>query len=252
MKDFPLVSIITATLNNKDIIEECLVSVFNQTYKNIELIIIDGSSIDGTTEIINKYKTRIAKFVSEEDQGLYYAINKGISLATGEIVSVLNADDVYASKETVENVVEALAKNNTDTCYGDLVYVSRKNINRVIRYWYSAPYSWDKLRFGWMPPHPAFFVKKEVYNKYGVFNTDFKISSDYEIILRFLYKNKIPACYIARVLLKMRLGGLSNKNIKNIVRKSWEDYKICRMYNLGFKALLMKNIVKLPQFIFRA
>ncbi len=244
------VSIITAILNNKELIEDCINSVLNQPCQNIEYIVIDGGSTDGTLEIIKKYKDKISKWISEPDKGIYDGLNKGIRLATGDIVGFLHTDDFYAHDKVIETVVSNMEKYNVDSCYGDLLYVDKNNTNKIIRYWKSQPYRDGLFKKGWMPPHPTFFVKKEVYEKYGYFNTDFKIASDYELMLRFLHKYKISTCYIPEVLIKMRLGGASNRSLKNLITKTTEDYRAWKVNNLkrSFYTIPFKNLSKIPQF----
>ena len=247
------VSVITGIFNRADTVEDCIKSVFCQSYKNIEHIIIDGGSTDRTMDIICRYKDRIAKVVSEPDKGIYHALNKGIRLASGDIIGILHSDDFYTHDRVIEKVVDVFEKENVDGCYGDLEYVSREKPDKIIRYWKAASFSGGKFKFGWMPPHPTFFVKKRVYERYGYFNTDFKIAADYELMLRFLVKHRIPVYYLPEVLIKMRVGGVSNSNLKNLLIKSCEDYKAWKLNNLngGLSAVLLKNLVKIPQFIKR-
>jgi glycosyltransferase len=243
------VSIITAVLNNRIILEDCIRSIMQQTYQHKECIVVDGGSTDGTMDIIKKYERHIAKWISEPDRGLYDALNKGIRIATGDIVGFLNADDFYANNKVIETVVKTMKEQNVDSCYGDLQYVDKKNIQKVIRYWKSSPYKKGLFYKGWMPPHPTFFVKKKIYEQYGSFNTQFRIAADYELMLRFLEKHKITTHYIPEVLIKMRLGGLSNR-IENLLMKSTEDYNAWKINNLdgGLRVILRKNISKIPQF----
>jgi len=247
------VSIITGVFNKVNTIEGCIRGILEQSYKDVEHIIIDGGSCDGTLDIIYRYKDKIAKVVSEPDNGIYDALNKGIRLASGDIIGILHSDDFYAHNRVIENVVSVFKKENVDSCYGDLQYVSKENPYRVIRYWKVSPYSHEKFRYGWMLPHPTFFVKKWVYDKYGYFNTDFKIAADYELMLRFLARHRISTYYIPEVLIKMRIGGVSNRGLKNLLIKSYEDYKAWRINNLngGFSIILLKNLVKIPQFFKR-
>ena len=247
------VSIITAALNNQEIIQNCILSVIQQTYQNRECIIVDGGSTDGTLDVIKKYGDRITKWVSEPDEGLYYALNKGIRMATGDIVGFLNADDFFAHNEVIERVVARMIEYNVDSCYGDLLYVDKNNTDKIIRYWKSVPYKEGLFYEGWMPPHPTFFVKKEVYERHGYFNTDFKIAADYELMLRFLEKHKISTYHIPEVLIKMRLGGMSNRNLKNLFTKSSEDYRAWKVNDMkgGFYTIFLKNISKIPQFFRR-
>ena len=249
MYNNPLVSIITPVLNAEETIEITIQSVLSQSYKNIEHIVVDNGSSDGTLEIVNKYKNKI-KIFSEGKKGIFTTMNRGLRAATGDIIGILNSDDFYADDDVIKTVVEKMNEDNVDACWGDLEYVDKNNINKVIRYWRSSGFSISSFAKGWMPPHPTLFVKKWVYDKYGFFNTDFTIAADYELVLRFLYKYRIPACYIPKVLVKMRTGGLSNQNIKTIIRKSREDYKICKLYGFNFFTLLNKNLTKISQFIF--
>jgi len=222
------VSVITVAYNSAETIEDTINSVAEQGYKNIEYIIVDGASKDSTLEIVRKYESKISKLISEPDEGIYDAMNKGIKLATGEIIGILNSDDIYADKDVVENVVENIVKNNVDSCYGDLVYVDKHNLEKTIRYWKSGEYKEDSFKHGWVPPHPTFFVKNWVYKKYGVFDLDLPIAADHEILFRFMYKHKIKTCYIPRVLVKMRMGGLTNKSILNIIRQNNEIVQTLR------------------------
>ena len=244
------VSIITAVFNGSETIEDCVKSVASQTYPDVEHIIIDGNSTDGTLDVINRYKDKIARIVSEPDKGIYDALNKGIQLATGEVIGLLHSDDFYAHDRVIEKVADIFMKYNIDSCYGDLQYVDKNNPDKVIRYWKSSQYRHGKFKYGWMPPHSTFFVKKEIYNKYGYFNTNFKIAADYELMLRFLEKHKISTYYTPEVFIKMRIGGTSNRNIKNLIIKSNEDYRAWKVNNLngGFYTILLKNLCKIPQF----
>jgi len=251
MRNNLFVSIITVVLNRKDTIEDAIRSVLNQSYKNIEYIIVDGGSTDGTVDIINKHKDKISKFVSEKDRGVYDGMNKGIKLASGEIVGILNSDDVYADDKVIERVVAEMTRKNTDVCWGDLVYVDAKDTDKVIRYWKSSEYKKGKFRRGWMPPHPTFFVKKWAYEKYGEFSLDFPISADYELMLRFLEKYKVKSCYIPQVLVKMRIGGKSNKGIKNIIKANLECYQAWKVNGLKINPLriFLKPLSKIPQYL---
>ena len=248
------VSIITTVFNNKDTIEDAIQSVLSQSYPNIEYIIVDGGSTDGTIEIINKYKNKINKFVSEKDKGVYDGMNRGIKRATGDIIGILNSDDIYASNDVIERVVNEMAENNADCCWGDLVYVDAKNTDKVIRYWKSSEYKRGKFKTGWHPPHPCFFVKKWVYDKYGLFNLDFPISADYELMLRFLEKYKIRSCYIPQILVKMRIGGQSNKSIKNIIKGNIECYRAWKINGLKANPLIFffKPLSKVTQYFKRS
>jgi len=231
------ISIITVSYNAQAVIKDAIASVLGQTYKDIEYIVIDGGSTDGTIDIVNQYKGRISKVLSEPDKGMYDAMNKGIKLATGDIIGILNADDVYANDKVLETVVNRINETKSDSCYADLVYVDKGDTNKVVRYWKSGEYNKDSFKNGWMPAHPTFFVKRWVYEKYGVFDLTLPIASDYELLFRFLEKYKISSCYIPNVLVKMRLGGTSNKSILNVIKQ-----------NLVIMNILQQNHIKISSF----
>lgn len=212
------ISIITVVWNNKETIQNAIDSILNQTYKNIEYIIIDGASTDGTIEIVKSYGDKITKFVSEPDKGLYDAMNKGVRLSTGDVVGILNSDDIYNNKKVIENIMDKFINLNIDSLYGDLEYVEAENTDKVVRYWKSSKFIEGSFSKGWHPPHPSFFVKKEIYDKYGVFDDSNKISADFELMLRFLERFKISTTYLPQVIVKMREGGASNQSIKNIIK----------------------------------
>lgn len=244
------ISIITSVYNNVATIEDAIKSVLSQTYPNIEYIVVDGASNDGTTDIIKKYEDRIAKFVSEKDKGIYDGLNKGISLATGDVIAFLHSDDIYANKNIIEDVVKLFESKNTDSIYGDLVYVDKNNTNKIFRYWKSGEYTFKKLEKGWMPPHPTFFVKKEFYDKYGKFSLKFGIAADYDFMLRMLGKYKITTAYLPKVLYKMRVGGASNRSLKNIIQKTKEDIRALENNGIGgIQTIILKNLMKIPQFL---
>jgi len=244
-------SIITICFNSCLTIADTIKSVAGQSHKNIEYIVVDGCSTDGTKEIIGHYSGNITKYVSQKDNGLYDALNKGIALATGDVIGFLHADDLYADEKAVEKVAALFDKEKTDSVYGDLVYVNSRDTQKVVRYWHAGKLSIGKLKLGWFPPHPAFFVKKNIYVRYGGFDTGFKIAADYDIMLRFLLDKRISSAYLPQVLIKMRLGGASNRNLQNLYRKSSEDLAVMRKHAVDFPllALLLKNISKIPQFI---
>lgn len=245
------ISIITVVYNNAAYIETCLKSVISQIYPDKEYIVIDNSSTDGTSEIINGYKGRISRVISEKDKGHIYAMNKGIRLSGGDVIGFLHSDDFYSHEKVIKMVAEQFEKTHADSVYGDLVYVKKNNPNKIVRYWKGGTFGRDKIRWGWMPPHPTFFIKKTVYEQYGFLDTSFKISMDYEIALRFLYKHNISVSYLPDVLVKMREGGVSNRSVRNILRKTAEDYKACTMCGLGLSTVAMKNVIKIPQFFCR-
>jgi len=209
------VSIITAVFNGVQTVEDCIKSVLNQTYKDIEYILVDGGSTDGTLDVIKKHNDKISKIVSEPDNGIYDAMNKGIGLATGDIIGILNADDFYTDKDVVENVVNEFQSEPIDAVFADLVYIDRKNPEKIIRYYKSSNFSPKKFAYGWMPAHPTFFVKRNCYEHYGLFKRDYLIAADYELLVRFIGKHKIACKYLPKVIVKMRTGGRSTKNFKS-------------------------------------
>ena len=217
------ISIITVSFNSVITIRDTIESILSQDYKNIEYIIIDACSKDGTLDIIEEYKERISFFISESDNGIYDGMNKGIAAATGDIVGILNSDDFYPNSFVISNVARTFEKQACDAVYGDLVYVKFFNIDKIIRYWQSGQYTVKKVKNGWMLPHPTFFVRKYLYDKYGYYNTDLKTAADYEMILKLLYKYNIKVFYIPMILVKMRMGGASNSSILNRIRANKED-----------------------------
>ena len=245
------VSIITVAYNSAKTIEETIQSVTSQTYQNIEYIIIDGASTDRTIHIINQYSDQISKLVSEKDEGIYDAINKGLKLATGEIIGILNSDDTYAHSRVIENVVRRFEEEGVDSVYGDLKYVSRVDRNKTIRYWKSGVYNRKKFVYGWMPPHPTFFVKREIYEQFGIFDTNLKSAADYELMLRFLYKHKVSAAYNEEVMVYMKTGGQSNASLINHLLGNHEDRKAWGKNGLRsyFFTSIFKPIRKIPQFL---
>lgn len=243
------ISVITVTYNNQETIEQTILSVLNQTYKNIEYIVIDGNSTDKTLKIINKYRNQIALIISEADKGMYDALNKGIMKASGDIIGFLHADDFYPSDKVLEKVEHTFKVYGSQSVYGDLDYVSAENPKKIIRKWKSGKFEYRKLKKGWMPPHPTFFVLRDVYWKYGFFNLNYKIAGDYDLMLRFLGKHKITTAYLPEVLVKMRWGGKSNQSIKNIILKSKEDYHALKNNKVGgLYSLFLKNFRKINQF----
>lgn len=245
------ISIITVTYNSAQTLEHTIQSVLSQNYPNLEYIIIDGNSTDGTLAVVEKYKTKIAKFVSEKDEGLYHAINKGIQLATGDIIGILHADDFYINSQVLTQVAETFEKNKADAVYADLYYVDKTNTDKIIRTWRSGIYKASSFLWGWMPPHPTFFVKKDCYAKHGTFNTSLRSAADYEIMLRFLFKNKIKVAYLPEFIVKMRIGGQSNASVKNRVKANNEDRLAWKLNGLKpyFFTLTLKPLRKITQFL---
>ncbi len=243
------ISIITCCLNSEKTIRETIESVIKQSCQNIEYLIIDGGSTDNTLNIINEYKNKISKIVSSSDNGIYDAMNKGIKLATGEIIGFLHSDDFYPNNFIIEKVVKAFDIQQVDSVYGDLLYVAQSDAKKIIRTWFSGNYNRNNLKYGWMPPHPTFFVRRRMYDSYGFFNDNLRIAADYDVMMRFLGKYSITTHYISEIVVVMRLGGASNKSLINIIKKMKEDYFAIKKNNIGnFNTLIYKNLRKIPQF----
>jgi len=242
------VSLITIAYNSAATIEDTIKSIVAQEYSNIEYIIIDGGSTDNTLSIIEKYKESISTIISEPDKGIYDAMNKGVQNATGDLVGILNSDDIYTDNKVVSNIVEAIG--NKDSIYADLVYVNRDNTDKVTRYWKSGKYRKGIFKKGWMPPHPTFFIKKSCYDQYGIYNLQLKSAADYELMLRMLHKHNISVAYLPEVITKMRVGGQSNITLLNRFKANTEDRLAWTINNLkpGRLTLTMKPILKLSQF----
>ncbi|MEZ8968481.1 glycosyltransferase family 2 protein [Vibrio breoganii] len=246
------VSVITATYNSSKTILDTLTSLNEQTYPDIEYIIIDGGSSDNTVSVIKEHCPQVASIVSEPDQGIYDALNKGINAATGDIVGFLHSDDLLAYPDAIKELVETLQREKTQAVYADLEYVSKDDTEKVIRKWTSGAFEKQKLRNGWMPPHPTFFMKRDLYTQYGMFDLSLKIAADYDSLLRYLWTNNVTASYLPKVVTKMRVGGASNRSLANIIAKTKEDIQALKNNQLFWpSALLIKNVSKIPQFFKR-
>lgn len=245
----PKISIVTIAYNSENTIEDTIKSVVSQDYPNLEYIIIDGASKDNTMEIVNRYKEKISIIVSEPDKGIYDAMNKGVSLATGDIVGILNSDDFYANNHVISSIAKAIGNN--DAIYADLVYVSQENTNKIIRKWVSGSYKEGAFKKGWMPPHPTFFLRKKIYEQYGTYNLQLKSAADYELMLRMIHKHKIKVTYLSEIITKMRVGGQSNASLKNRIAANKEDRLAWKINGLtpGPLTLTMKPLRKISQFI---
>lgn len=244
------VSIITATYNSAATLRDTLESVKRQTYSNIEHLIIDGGSSDNTLEI-TEYFPHIARIVSEPDKGIYDAMNKGILNSTGDIIGILNSDDFYPTNQVIEKIVEIILEYKVETVYGDLNYVAANDVSKVIRRWKAGNFKRSSFLAGWMPPHPTFFVEKSIYENYGLFDLTLKSAADYELMLRFLYKNRISTIYIPEVLVHMRAGGQSNASLKNRLLANKEDLLAWKKNELKpkFYTTYLKPIRKIGQFL---
>lgn len=244
------VSIITICYNREATIDNAIESVLNQDFPNIEYIVIDGNSTDGTTEIIQSYGDKISRFVSEPDKGMYDALNKGLRLATGDIIGLMHSDDEFYDATVVSQIVAAFQNNpNTDGVYGDGIYVSNDAEERIIRDRIGGAYSLKKVQSGWLPLHPTVYLKRTVIEKYGFYNLDFKIASDTELLLRYLYKYQIKITYVNSYFVKMRMGGLST-SYKRAFEVLVEDYNIYKFHGLfAFRVVFLKKMVALKQYL---
>jgi glycosyltransferase involved in cell wall biosynthesis len=249
------ITIITVAFNAADTIADTLRSVAAQTYPDIEHILIDGASTDATMTIVQQHGGHLANCISEPDRGIYDAMNKGIALATGEIIGFLNADDFYASSESLNLIASTFNNLDIEACYGDLLYVSKNDTTQIVRYWRSSNYKLDSFKTGWCPPHPTFFVRRKIYEQYGGFRHDLKIAADIEIMHRLLEVQKIRALYIPETIIKMRTGGESNKNLRNILLQNREILRFInasrqnKISTLNF--LCQKIVSRLKQFVVR-
>lgn len=247
------ISVVTVVRNGVATIEDAILSVAAQSHADIEHIVIDGASTDGTLAVLERHRDKIARLVSEPDRGIYDAMNKGIRLATGDVIGMLNADDVYAHTRVLERVAAVMAQPEVDACYADLVYVARDDLDRVIRYWKSRDYRDGLCERGWLPAHPTFFVRRRVYEKYGVFDLDYRIQSDFELCLRLFAICKIRSVYVPDIWVKMRLGGVTNRRISNILKGNLESYRACRKHGVKVTPFFFITKIgqRIPQFFRR-
>lgn len=245
------ISIITATYNSARTLEVCMDSVLQQSYKNIEYIIIDGDSKDDTLNVIKskaeKYPSIV--FISESDKGIYDALNKGISKATGDVIGFVHSDDFLADDQVISKIVKAFESETIDGIYGNLHYVQFEDTNKIVRNWASQTFYPRLLKRGWMPAHPTLFLKKELYAEHGQFNLDYKIAADYDFILRIFKQEHYTFKYLPFTITKMRVGGASNRSLKNLFQKTKEDFKAASTNEIShpIKVILQKNLSKIPQ-----
>ena len=243
------ISVITVTLNSCDTIEDAVRSVNRQDYSDVEHIIIDGGSTDATLDIVKKHGERVASVVSEKDEGIYDALNKGIETSTGDIVGFLHSDDIFADERVLTRIAETFREEAVDAVYGDLNYVSKLNTEAVVRRWVGGNFRKSKFKNGWMLPHPTMYMRRINYLSFGGFNVKFSISADYDSMLRYFWKHDLRAAYIPSVLVNMRVGGVSNRSLRNIYRKMKEDSWAMKENEVPvMRALLLKNISKITQF----
>lgn len=247
------ISLITATYNSASSIASAITSLKQQNFQNVEWIIVDGASKDETVTIIKNGFNGNLKITSEKDSGIYDALNKGIAMATGDIVGFMHSDDFLASNDILSKIITVFQEKKVDGVYGDLQYVDKENTSKIIRYWKSKAFTPKLLNQGWMPAHPTLFLKKEVYEKHGLFNLDYKIAADYDFMLRIFKEPDLKFKYLPEVITKMRVGGASNRSLKNIKLKSSEDLRALRANGIKnpYLVLAQKNFSKLGQFVKR-
>lgn len=245
------VSLITVTYNSEKYLANCIESVRCQDYPNIEYIIIDGASTDSTVTIIRESGAIVDKWISEKDGGMYDAINKGMKMATGDVIGILNSDDMLATKQTISKIVHCFEENEVDSVFGDLVYVDEEDTSRIYRYWKGNTYSRNAFHFGWMPAHPTFYIRREVVEYLGGYETHFYSAADFEFMTRYLYKHRISSFYIPELIVKMRKGGMSNCGWQRRLRANRRDYLALKQNGVPFPLFgsLIKPLRKLPQFI---
>lgn len=256
MKRLPSVSLITACYNCAGTLSETLSSVRAQRDVTLDYIIVDGASSDGTRELIDVESTspgtQLSRWLSEPDEGIYHALNKGLGLASGDVVGFLSADDVLAHSYVLRRIAERFKDPAVIACYGDLVYVDRQDPSRVVRHWRAGEFAEKRLATGWMPPHPTVYVRRSWYEQNGGFDTHYRIAADYDLLLRLLKSPGGRVVYLPEVLVRMRLGGVSNGSLRGVLRKSVEDYRALRANQVGgLGALAWKNLSKVPQFFQR-
>lgn len=246
------ISIITVALNSEKTIKDTLNSVIFQSYKSIEYIVIDGGSTDGTIDIINKYKSDIDIFISEPDAGIYDALNKGIKLATGEIIAVLHSDDLFYDEFVVSDMLNRMVVTGSEICFSDLIIVDRTG-EKILRYYMSHYYKKWLFRIGWLPPHPTCFIKKSLFNEFGLYSTRYKVAGDFDFLVRIFYGRELNWAYLDRITVKMRYGGASNSGWKSKKRNAQEISQVLRDNNVFSLPVfqLLRYLIRLIEMIVR-
>ena len=238
------VSIITVCYNSAKTLEHTIQSVLGQDYPEIEYIVVDGASKDGTLEIIQKHQSTISKWISESDRGMYDAMNKGIAMATGEVIGILNSDDVYMNNHAVSDLISKMQKDHADVVFADLILVDESQPEKILRYYDSGQFNPDRFRFGWMPAHPTVFVKKRIYDEVGLFKTDYQIAADYEMLIRILAVNKTSYTYLAKPVVRMRAGGTSTAGLLRNWILNTEIVRACK--ENGIYSNMAMLLLKIP------
>ncbi|HEY8659825.1 MAG TPA: glycosyltransferase family 2 protein [Hanamia sp.] len=258
------VTIITVTLNSEKYLSDCIASVRQQSHRDIEHIIIDGKSTDGTLKIIRDNSAYITNWISETDRGMYDAINKGMKMATGDIIGILNSDDMLASPDVIRNIAECFKNSKTDAVYGDLVFVDPADTKKITRFWKGISYKRYRFKYGWMPAHPTFYIRRGLIQQYGLYENHYFTSADYEFMARYLFRHKVSATYLEQMVVKMRTGGASNGNLMRRLRANRRDYLAMKKNHIPFsffvsilkplgkirqyhKAFLKKAVIEYPQ-----
>jgi glycosyltransferase involved in cell wall biosynthesis len=246
------VTLITVTYNSAKYLESCILSVIGQQYKQIEHIIVDGGSNDGTLDIIRKYHHQIANWISEKDNGMYEALNKGMKMATGDIIGILNSDDVLAAPDVIGDIVNCFEQYRVDSVYGDLVYVDQEDSHKIIRYWKGSSYKRSRFRYGWMPAHPTFYIRRQLVEELGGYETHYFSAADYEFMARYLYRYRISSHYLPKLIAKMRIGGQSNRNLKSRFRANRRDYLAMKKNKIPFPFItsILKPLIKIHQYYY--
>lgn len=238
------VSVITVCFNSARTIRDTIESVCAQDYPDIEYIIVDGGSTDGTLEIISEYSDSVSILITEPDRGIYDAMNKGIQVATGDVVATLNSDDFYADKSSVKKLIGHLEKSGTETVFADLVYIDPNDSEKIVRYYKSSHFTPEKLRYGWMPAHPTFLAKRSLFDTWGLYSLDYKIASDFEMMVRLFYVAKLSYAYLPEVVVKMRVGGISTGGLRNSWILNKEIVRACQLN--GIDTTLPRILMKIP------
>ncbi|MBC7938045.1 MAG: glycosyltransferase [Rhizobacter sp.] len=245
------VSIITVTFNSAQYLQDCINSVRSQTYPHIEYIIVDGKSTDHTMGIVRKNDEAVDYWISETDKGMYDAINKGMAVATGDIIGILNSDDVLDNEKVISTIVNCFEKEGVDSIYGDLEFVDRNDVNKIMRIWKGQPFKRSRFNYGWMPAHPTFYIKRSLVEKYGAYESHYFTAADYEFMSRYLYLHKISSFYLPELLVRMRMGGQSNVNLKQRIRANRRDYLAMKKNKIPFAFFvsILKPLIKVHQFV---
>lgn len=245
------VSLITVTYNSARYLQNAIQSVYNQDYPDIEYIIVDGGSTDETLSIIEQNAGCVTKWISEKDNGMYDAINKGMQMATGDVIGILNSDDMLAAKDVVSKIAACFKEQNVDSIFGDLMYVEAEETSKIHRFWRGSTYNRKSFNLGWMPAHPTFYVRREIVEQLGGYETHYFSAADFELMTRYLYKHRISACYLPELIVKMRKGGMSNGSFKKRFRANRRDYLALKRNKVPFPFIvsMIKPLRKLPQYI---